>query len=303
MKKCQSVVEISRELFSTLSHGYEDSLEITIFLCGGGKRDEIALRREISNILESKISKYRYRVFLAEDMFAELIYGHEQMDLLTLEGLLADGVHCVAVLLQSPGTFTELGAFAHNPKLQDKLVVVVEPRFRGSRSFIIQGPIRFLDKKTKSKISWQKMELDKSPELAQAIGDCAHKTAKHSSQQMDLSNPLTSTDFFLALVYVLDPVSRKELLQLSLGMAGSAPSGPAKAYITATINYLIKRKHMSGADKLSITDHGIRVLIQQGRTKAGAQRLTSYLSDLRIQALNQKLRRKKRKEWGVAARS
>ena len=147
------------------------------------------------------------------------------------------------------------------------------------------------------------MKLDESPELAQAIGDYAHKRAKHSSPQMVLSNPLTSTTFFLALVYVLDPVSRKELLQLSLKVAGITSPGQVKTYITATINYLIKRKHMSGADKLSITDHGIRALIQQGRTKAGAQRLTSYLSDLRIQALNQKLRRKKRNVWGVAARS
>jgi len=54
-------------------------------------------------------------------MFIEFILGHQKQDLLTLENLLADSVNTVVILLQSPGTFTELGAFTNYEKLTEML--------------------------------------------------------------------------------------------------------------------------------------------------------------------------------------
>jgi len=125
---------------------------ISIFLCGGNTHDQNILRKELGNRISHIASKYLYTVHYPEDMFTELIAGHHGKDLLTLETILANSVKCVVILLQSPGTFTELGAFANHPILCNKLVVVIDEKHKGNRSFISLGPVRHLKNSTTSKV-------------------------------------------------------------------------------------------------------------------------------------------------------
>ena len=102
--------------------------DISIFLCGGAGDHEAELRRKLGAALAALKSKYRYSIFYPEDMFMELVLGHQKLDLLTLENILAKSVSSVVILLHSAGTLTELGAFSNHRLLKDKLVVVMDPK-------------------------------------------------------------------------------------------------------------------------------------------------------------------------------
>lgn len=302
MKRCQSAVEIARELFTTLCLMYEDSGEITIFLCGGGDPEDIKLRRRISRALSDKFSKYRYVVYLAEDMFMDLLYGQPRVDLLTLEDQLAKGVTCVTILLQSAGTFTELGAFANSELLRSKLVVIVEPKHRRDKSFINRGPIQLLKEQKPSKVRWETMALSNTRKLAQVIGETALLISKQSSQQMDLANPISSYRFYWALAYVFDPIPRKAVIGLSRKIAGEDWSSTTKAAMEAAISFLVRNRLLSGTEELSVTETGIQKLIHNSYTKKNALKLINQLSEYRTQALNLTLRKKPKKSWGVVVR-
>ena len=115
------------KISNILKNAFLDSLPtenfISIFLCGGNSVTEEKFRRNLGYNISRIHSKYQYSFYYTEDMFIELILGHQHKDLLSLEDLLAKGVHCVLILLQSPGTFTELGAFTNYPDLKDKLKI------------------------------------------------------------------------------------------------------------------------------------------------------------------------------------
>jgi hypothetical protein len=149
------IIEIAQKLRKKYLDESGEQNQISIFLCGGKKEE--GFRRKLGKEIARKVSKYVYTVHFPEDMFIELIQGHEKQDLLSLENLLADSVNAIVILLQSPGTFTELGAFSNYLKLQDKLIVNVAPKYARANSFINYGPIRYLKNNTKSKILYNEM--------------------------------------------------------------------------------------------------------------------------------------------------
>lgn len=185
---------------NSLKIAFLDSLQtenlVSIFLCGGNSIAESTFRRHLGHNISKIHSKYEYSVYYPEDMFIELILGHQRKDLLSLEELLAKGVHCVVILLQSPGTFTELGAFTNYPDLKDKLVVVIDPTYKSKRSFIALGPIRYLQHQTMSKVIYSDMNEQNLDNLTKQISEASREIAKHSTPSNDLSNPITSQKFF-----------------------------------------------------------------------------------------------------------
>jgi len=298
----RALVQLTQELYDYLRRQYVTSEEISVFLCGGSDPVDVKLRSEIGLKLEKRKSKYRYVVYFAEDMFSELIYGHQRWDLLTLENLLAQGVLSVVILLQSPGTFTELGAFSNHPQLRDKLILVVDPKFHRSKSFINHGPLRYLQTQTKSKVLWENMRPETAEDLTDAIGNALRHMAKHSQQYMNLTNPISSCRFFLSLVYVFDPIRRQFILDFSKAIAEKTQLDLVDASVKTAINFLIRKRLLTGSDILSISDSGIQELIHENTTRSRARIFARYLSELRIRALNLTLRKGGQKTWGVEAR-
>ena len=107
----QRIVEIATNLKNFYLESFLKKDNVSIFLCGGSSPTDEKFRRELGTTISTTKSKYRYSVFFPEDMFVELILGHQGVDLLTLENLLAESVSAVTILVQSPGTIAELGAF------------------------------------------------------------------------------------------------------------------------------------------------------------------------------------------------
>jgi hypothetical protein len=77
------VIEIASQLRKHFL-GSSATSDISTFLCGGAAGTEHELRRKLGASLAGLKSKYRYSIFYPEDMFVELVLGHQKQDLLTL---------------------------------------------------------------------------------------------------------------------------------------------------------------------------------------------------------------------------
>jgi hypothetical protein len=110
-----------------------------LFLCGGAcsdRRDRLAeyVRRHRPDTL----------VFYAEQIWEELSQT-PGLSALEMEERLADLSDIVVIVVESPGTFAELGAFSLSERLRKKLLPILESDFRNGTSFIETGPVRWID--------------------------------------------------------------------------------------------------------------------------------------------------------------
>ncbi len=112
-----------------------------VFLCGKALSSD-AYKTSNRGVVESYIKKQSDDVFIVlseklwEDSFINAI------DLLTFEEFLAEISDYIILFVESPGTFCELGAFAYADNLfGEKLILVVDEKYKGSKSFIMTGPV------------------------------------------------------------------------------------------------------------------------------------------------------------------
>jgi len=294
------VIEIASQLREQF-HGPSASSDISIFLCGGAGGTEHELRRKLGASLARLKSKYRYSIFYPEDMFVELVLGHQKQDLLTLENLLARSVSAVTILLHSPGTFTELGAFSNHELLKNKLVVVMDPKYMKSQSFINTGPIRHLLKETSSQVLFLKMDEPNLDPLVKGVAEASREIASAHPPSRDLTNPIVCYELYLALLYVLDPVPR---WAFALVAGALKPDAEALARISAetVVNGMINNGDaLLVSQNVVISEKGVETLFTGTGSARRLADLKALLSRLRIYALNAQLRKRYKKFWGKAA--
>lgn len=294
------IIEIANKLNKQFLNESQNLNEISIFLCGGSGKEEEKFRRKVGEKISSKLSHYKYSVYYPEDMFIELILGYQKQDLLTLENLLADSASAVVILLQSPGTFTELGAFTNYKKLNNKLIVIIEPKYARKRSFINLGPVRFLRTKTKSKVLFIPMNNSNLNKLVERITETTRNEAKHSLPIKDLTNPIFAYKFYLALIYVFEPIPKNAILAISRLLAINEERNIVTV-AEIVINSLINEKKVSlSSNNLSTTSKGADDLIYGSNTKKRAHLVLEFLTELRLEALNLIHRKNYRRIWGEA---
>ncbi|MCF7838328.1 MAG: retron St85 family effector protein [Candidatus Marinimicrobia bacterium] len=275
--------------------------DVSIFLCGGAGRSDGDVRRGLGDAISALKSKYRYSVHYPEDIFIELVLGHQRQDLLTLENLLARSVSAVVLLLQSPGTFTELGAFSNHDLLKDKLVVVVDPRYKKAQSFINVGPLRYLAKETSSHVLFLEMANANLSALVKAVGEASRAIAVAHPPKRDLTNPIACYGLYLALLYVLDPVPRVSFAELARTLQ------PDDRNLVATVAETVANGLVNNGDALLVSQHlhlsrkGVDTLFASAGSARRLARLKDMLWDQRIRGLNGTLRKRYKNFWGEAA--
>jgi len=275
--------------------------DITIFLCGGAGRTEGDLRRKLGTAIAGLKSKYRYLIFYPEDMFVELVLGHQKQDLLTLENLLARSVSAVAILLQSPGTFTELGAFSNHDQLKHKLVVVEDPKHSKAQSFINAGPLRYLRKETSSQVLLLNIDESNLDPLAKGIAEAARAIANAHPPSRDLTNPIVCYEIYLALLYVLDPVPRKAFAMIAGSLKPDAKESAEISAETVVNGMINKGDALLVSQNVVISKKGVETLYSGAGSARRLATLKGFLSGLRISALNGQLRKRYKSFWGEAA--
>jgi len=114
-------------------------LEPVLFLCGAAvsqPRDSLRdyLRKRVSGI----------NLFYAERVW-ELIASRNDRSALEMESDLATLADMLVIVVESPGTFAELGAFSLNKDLRKKILPIVDRQFQHKPSFISTGPLKWID--------------------------------------------------------------------------------------------------------------------------------------------------------------
>lgn len=110
-----------------------------VFICGKHKS---RIRDSLRHQLNKKFPGHYF--FYAEDVW-KVVSNDPKVNALDVEGELAALSDLVVLIVESPGTFAELGAFANNAALRPKLLPVLDDIFRNAQSFINTGPVRWVD--------------------------------------------------------------------------------------------------------------------------------------------------------------
>ena len=56
------------------------------------------------------------------------------------------------IVCESPGSFTELGAFVNNSETLEKVVVLLQTKYKNAKSFIRQGPVEYVRMNNKDNV-------------------------------------------------------------------------------------------------------------------------------------------------------
>ncbi len=160
------------------------------------------------------------------------------------------------------------------------------------------GPIRHLRRDSKSKVLFCEMSIRNLDNLVTKITDATREIAKSSSPAIDLTNPIATCEFYLALIYVFDPLPITMVLQIAENLQGSKNVNVVKTVAQTVINILFnEHKITCSSGVLSVAPNGINALIYTNRTKKNINKILTILTELRVKALNLTLRKKFYKKW------
>ena len=154
MENFDIVNEIYNEVFCNIQHG-----NIDLFLCGAAStKEKISYRDIIRSKLEDNSN---LSILYPEDMFMEML-NRKKYDLLTLEKFLANNSDIILIVCESPGSFTELGAFVNNSDTLEKVVILLQTKYKNTKSFIRLGPVEHVRMKNKNSIIYFNHNIDEA---------------------------------------------------------------------------------------------------------------------------------------------
>ncbi len=152
-----------------------------LFLCGGlhstSQYQPLLSARHVlyHELVSGRHSDLASRLKLAEDIqdwFRDGKYG----DLVTFEEHLAGLSSVILLVVESPGSIAELGAFAVTPAINSRLIALIDEQHFEAESFIRLGPINRLENDTGRKVlvhDWHEVDAlgRKSPAYEQLAPD------------------------------------------------------------------------------------------------------------------------------------
>jgi hypothetical protein len=131
-----------------------------VFLCGANKPSGGISARRQALLDFARKHLPDVNIFVVERFFEQLRHSGEKKNLLDIEHLISDFADKILIVLEGSGAFCELGAFSHTA-LRDKLIVINDKEFRGSKSFINDGPLQAIREKAgDERIIHYKMSAD-----------------------------------------------------------------------------------------------------------------------------------------------
>lgn len=150
---------------------------------------------------------------------SEKIYDSSSMiDTLTFEELLAELSEDIIIIIESPGTICELGAFTIKNKFFKKLIVINDKRYKDEKSFINEGPIRKIYMNDEERY----ILVDDEYKLFKGnfqLNDCIRRikekkiiiTPNNNNKKIDLRNLIYE---LLNIVELFEPITKYELFYI-----------------------------------------------------------------------------------------
>jgi hypothetical protein len=194
-----------------------------VFVCGKQIIDESG------SVIDSKqlVQNEDKRQFLIDRLssnnliciISEKIYDSNSIvDTLTFEELLAELSQDIIIIIESPGTICELGAFTVNHKFFKKLLVINDLKYKHEKSFINEGPVRKLITHNEERyiLINDDYELFKSNfEISNYIEKTKKNkisiTPNNDSNKLDLKNLIYE---LLNIIDLFEPITKFELFYI-----------------------------------------------------------------------------------------
>lgn len=188
------VDKIYNEIFCNIQHG-----NIDLFLCGAASTKEKTSYRDI--IRKKLENDTGLTILYPEDMFMEML-NRKNYDLLTLEKFLANNSDIILIVCESPGSFTELGAFVNNGETLDKVVVLLQTKYKNAKSFIRQGPIEFVKRKNNDNVIYFNNNIDEAVDMIKKYLKRRFRNLRHNGQESKLKdiNLISGQFYFIILL-------------------------------------------------------------------------------------------------------
>ena len=169
---------------------------VDVFLCGGASsKNELSTRDKLKIELEKN---GKFRILYPEELFMDLLTTNKEQDLLSLEKVLARNCDYICIVCESVGSFVELGAFTNNSDTFDKVIALVQTKYKNQNSFLMLGPIAYIKSKNKKKVIFYNKNIeDSSKELMSTIS----KLVKGNRTSGDIDNIVGMHYFTLCVLY------------------------------------------------------------------------------------------------------
>jgi hypothetical protein len=268
------------------------NLKTRIFLCGASQTSKLSKRDILARLLPSGFHFYKYELIYPEEIFEELISGPNSIDLLSLENMLAESVDAIVIVPESPGAIAELGAFANNESLRNKMVCVQDVNYRRKKSFINYGPIKLIRKSDFGSVVY--VDFNDPERHIVKVRNAIAKVFQATNKKPNVADLLQSENFIIPCIYLLEPVSR-EIMESMVRYASDATEPIAKSVTSAALTILGKKNFVSiSPDGYSLTSVGLKQFFKLRKTGKSSFSFNMKIMDkLRSDVLTWKYRRKK----------
>jgi hypothetical protein len=282
-------IKIREDIFKPVN-----TYKITIFLCGADYSKKDKIRYKIAEALADWQYSYLYDIIYPEDIFEELLYSSQTKDLLSLENLLAESVDAIVLIPESPGSFTELGAFANDEKLREKLICIIDKKHKKDKSFINKGPLKLVKKANEDGLLYVD-PLNIADEVSR-LNTVLKKMKKNSTKLSNKITLLQLDNFLLPTIYLLEPVTKVTLIKI----VGYATEDGKNSFQTTTtaLTILVKKRYIELTNKgYKLTTLGVNNFMGLHKTSSRLKRQdkTIAIDNLRLEILNLKNRKKELK--------
>ncbi len=136
---------------------YSDESLLNIFLCGSA--EENSARDLLRDRLKVEKS---FKIIYPEDLFIDCFNRNKHYDMLSMEKFLAKNCDVICIICEdkSPGALVELGAFANHNETQDKIVALIQNKYKNHKSFIMIGPIKYIQKRNKENVIFYSSDFE-----------------------------------------------------------------------------------------------------------------------------------------------
>ncbi|MBR1701595.1 MAG: retron St85 family effector protein [Lachnospiraceae bacterium] len=204
------VQTIYNDIFLNLHHNTVD-----MFLCGGAStRNNMSNRDKLREHLKNSKS---LSILYPEDLFMELL-NRKKYDLLTLEKFLAQNSDIICIVCESPGSFVELGAFVNNENTFDKVVVLLQSKYKNAKSFINQGPVAMVKKNNVNNVIYFNKNIEDATEqvkelLRKRFWRFSYKSLKYKKRTKDINLISGQFYFIMVLLYFYNSINTTKMVQ------------------------------------------------------------------------------------------
>lgn len=203
-----------------------------VFICGEQIIDENGVVRNDEELTQSQNKRHHLITEFQKEhtryeektfksilcVISEKMYSNDEIvDTLTFEELLADLSDQIIIIVESPGTICELGAFTVKKEYINKLLIINNKAYENNKSFINEGPIKKMIDIKEDKVIWTSYEFNEFKEdffVKSYIKEVIKRDLEfqpNKTEKLDLKNLVYE---LFNIIEIFSPLNKKELLSI-----------------------------------------------------------------------------------------